>query len=182
MIHAAFVLLLPLVVAVFGLSFRSALLLVILALLWRWAIVLLGMFRPHPGPDLVLETISVSHFSEKVRWCLDRLGVEYREQAWAGTLGAFYLGRSVPRLFVRTGMAWSRIGNSPDILRYLWGANAVTPGDKARFLAPTPERIEFERRLDRYGRSLQVWIYYHLLGERELCIHLWGANSPQVPG
>jgi glutathione S-transferase len=182
MIHAAFLLLLPLVVAAFGLSFWSTLLLVILAVLWRWAIVLLRMFNPGPGPDLVLETISVSHFAEKVRWCLDRLGVDYREQAWAGTLGAYYLGRSVPRLFMRTGMVWSQIGNSPEILRYLWGAYSAELGETTTFLEPTRERQEFERRLDRYGSSLQVWIYYHLLGERELCTHLWGANSAQTPG
>jgi glutathione S-transferase len=181
MIHAAFVLLLPLVVAAFGLSFWTALLLVILSVLWRWVIVLLRMFRPGHGPDLVLETVSVSHFAEKVRWCLDRLGAEYREEAWAGTLGAYYLGRSVPRLFVRTGMAWSQIGNSPEILRYLWGAYTATHGEGARFLEPTPERLEFERRLDRYGSNLQVWIYHHLLGEPKLCIHLWGGNSPQTP-
>ena len=180
-IHAAYVLLLPLVVAAFGLSFLSALLLVILGLLWRWAIVWLQMFGPGDDPPLVLETISVSHFAEKVRWCLDRLGVEYREEAWAGTLGAYYLGRSVPRLFMRTGMVWSQIGNSPEILRYLWGEYSGTLGDAASFLEPTPERLEFEQRLDRYGRNLQVWIYYHLLGERELCLHLWGANSLKTP-
>ncbi len=78
-------------------------------------------------------------------------------------------------------MVWSRIGNSPEILRYLWGAYAAELGEGARFLQPTPARIEFEQRLDRYGRNLQVWIYYHLLGDRELCTHLWGANSPQTP-
>jgi glutathione S-transferase len=180
-IHAAFVLLLPLIVAAYGLSFLTTLLLVILGLLWRWAVVWLQMFGAGKGPDLVLETISVSHFAEKVRWCLDRLGAEYREQPWAGTLGAYYLGRSVPRLFIRTGMVWSRVGNSPEILRYLWGAYSGTHGEGASFLEPTPERLRFEQRLDRYGRNLQVWIYYHLLGERELCTHLWGANCPQTP-
>jgi hypothetical protein len=180
MTHAAFVLLLPLLVAAFGWSFWTTLLLVIVGLFWRWSIVWLGMFASGKGPDLVLETISVSHFAEKVRWCLDRLNVEYREEAWAGTLGAYYLGRSVPRLFVRTGMTWSQIGNSPEILRYLWGAYAGTRGEDVRFLEPTTERLEFEHRLDRYGRNLQVWVYYHLLGERALCTHMWGANSPQT--
>ena len=181
MIHTAFVLSLPVVVAAFGLSVWTAFLLVILALAWRWAITLLGMLRPGTGPDLVLETISLSHFAEKVRWSLDRLGVDYREEVWAGTLGAYYLGRSVPRLFMRTGMVWSQIGNSPEILRYLWGAYAATHGEAASFLEPTPARLGLEERLDRYGRNLQVWIYYHLLGERDLCTQLWGANSPQIP-
>jgi len=180
-LHAAFVLLLPILVAAFGWSVWTALLLVLLAVLWRWAIVLQGLLRPAPGPELVLETISASHFVEKVRWCMDRLGLDYQEVAWCGTLGAFYLGRTVPRLHFRTGAVRSQVGNSPEILRYLWGACSATHGDAAAFLEPTAERLEFERRIDRCGVHLQVWIYYHLLGEPELCKHAWGVNSDAVP-
>jgi len=180
-LHAAFVLLLPVLVAAFGWSVWTALLLVLFAILWRWAIVLQGLLRPGAGPDLVLETISASHFVEKVRWCMDRLGLDYEEAAWAGTLGAFYLGRTVPRLHLRTGAVRSQIGNSPEILRYLWGSCSATHGKAAAFLEPTPERLEFERRIDRCGVSLQVWIYYHLLRDRALCEHAWGANSTAVP-
>jgi hypothetical protein len=112
---------------------------------------------------------------------MDRLGLEYEEVAWAGTLGAFYLGRTVPRLHFRTGAVRSQIGNSPEILRYLWGAYSATHGKAAAFLEPTPERLAFERRIDRSGVSLQVWVYYHLLDDRELCQHAWGVNSPAVP-
>jgi hypothetical protein len=180
-LHAAFVLLLPVLVAAFGWSVWTALLLVLLAILWRWGIVLQELLRPAPGPELVLETISASHFVEKVRWCMDRLGLDYEEVPWAGTLGAFYLGRTVPRLHFRTGAVRSHIGNSPEILRYLWGACSGTHGAAAAFLEPTEERLDFERRIDRSGVSLQVWIYYHLLGDPELCKHAWGANSEAVP-
>lgn len=180
-LHAAFVLLLPVLVALFGWSAWTALLLVLLAVLWRWGIVLQGLVRPPTGPEWVLETISVSHFVEKVRWCMDRLGLDYEEVAWAGTLGAFYLGRTVPRLHFRTGAVRSQIGNSPEILRYLWGACSATHGAAAAFLQPTAERLAFEDRIDRSGVSLQVWVYYHLLGERELCQHAWGANSAAIP-
>ena len=180
-IHAAFLLLLPLVVAAFGISFWGALLLVAVALAWRWAIVLLSIARPSNGPELVLETISASHFVEKVRWCMDRLGLDYEEEPWGGTLGAFYKGRTVPRLVFRTGLVRSHIGNSPEILRYLWGAHSGTHGERARFLEPTPERLELEKRLDRYGRNLQVWVYHHVLGDPELCKHLWGMNNPATP-
>jgi hypothetical protein len=180
-LHAAFVLLLPVCVAAFGWSVWTALLLVLLAILWRWAIVLQGLLRTPTGPDLVLETISASHFVEKVRWCMDRLGLDYEEVPWCGTLGAFYLGRTVPRLHLRTGAVRSQIGNSPEILRYLWGACSATHGESAAFLEPTQERLEFERRIDRCGVSLQVWIYYHLLRDPELCKHAWGVNSEAVP-
>jgi glutathione S-transferase len=180
-VHAAVVLSLPLLVAVFGLSVWTALLLVVLALLSRWVIVLAGFLRPAAGPDMVLETISASHYVEKVRWCMDRLGLEYEEVAWCGTLGAFYLGRTVPRLHFRTGVVRSHIGNSPEILRYLWGAYGATGGEAAAFLEPTQERLEFERRIDRCGVSLQVWIYYHLLGAPALCKYAWGADSDAIP-
>jgi glutathione S-transferase len=180
-IHAAFVLLLPLIVAAFGLSVWSALGLVILGLLWRWAIVMLGWRTQHKGPDLVLETIPPSHYVEKVRWCMDRLGVDYEERQWGGTIGAFYLGRTVPRLHVRTGAVWSQIGNSAEILRFLWGTHVATTPAQASFLEPTGERLEFEAAIDRCGRSLQVWVYYHLQDHADLLRHVWGAENPDVP-
>lgn len=180
-LHAAFVLLLPVLVAGFGWSLWTALLLVLLAIVWRWAIVLQGFLRPAPAPEIVLETISASHFVEKVRWCMDRLGIDYEEVPWCGTLGAFYLGRTVPRLHFRTGIVRSQIGNSPEILRYLWGAYGTSHGSAAAFLQPSAERLEFERRVDRCGVSLQVWIYYHLLDCPDLCKQAWGVYSEAIP-
>lgn len=180
-IHTVFLLLLPLIVAAFGLSLVSALGLVALALLWRWAISISGFLAPEKEPELILDTITVSHFVEKVRWCLDRAGIEYFENASAGTLGAYFTGRTVPRLRFRTGAAQSSIGNSAEILRYLWGRYHGELGDAVRYLEPTPERLELERRLDRYGVNLQVWLYYYMLQDRELTVHAWGVNSSQVP-
>ena len=180
-LHAAFVLLLPVLVAGFGWSLWTAVLLVLLAIVWRWAIVLQDFLRPASAPEIVLETISASHFVEKVRWCMDRLGIDYEEVPWCGTLGAFYLGRTVPRLHFRTGIVRSQIGNSPEILRYLWGAYGSSHGSAAAFLRPTSERLEFERRVDRCGVSLQVWIYYHLLDCPDLCKRAWGVYSEAIP-
>jgi len=180
-IHSVFLLLLPLIVAWFGISVPGAIVLVIFALVWRWLITLSGILAPEKTPDLELETIAASHFVEKVRWCMDRLGIEYTERQWVGVLGVFSMGRSVPELKIRTGLVRSRIGNSPEILRYLWGAYAATLGDKAGFLEPTQERLALEQRLDRYGRDLQVWVYYHILDDRNLTLHAWGCNSPTIP-
>ena len=121
LIHSVFLFLLPLVVAWFGLGLFTTALLVLLMFLWRWAVVLSGIAAPEKTPDVVLETIAVSHYVEKVRWCLDRLGVDYVEHQSGGTLGAYFTGRSVPQLRVRTGIVQTVIGNSPEILRYLWG-------------------------------------------------------------
>jgi len=181
LIHSVFLLLLPLIVAWFGISVVGAIALIVFALAWRWIITLSGILIPEKTPDLELETIAASHFVEKVRWCMDRLGVEYTEHQWVGVLGVFSMGRSVPELKIRTGLVRSSIGNSPEILRYLWGAYAATLGDRAKFLEPTSARLELERRLDRYGVDLQVWVYYHILDDRELTQHAWGCNSPTIP-
>ncbi len=181
LIHALFLTLAPIVVAWLGMSVYTAGLTVLLLLAWRWLIVLSGFAAPEKSPELVLETTSASHFVEKVRWSMDRLGIEYTEQATGGTLGAFFRGRTVPQLKVRTGSVRSVIGNSPDILRYLWGRFGVDDPVAAAFLEPSTERIELERRLDRYGVNLQVWIYYRLLSDREMTLHVWGADNPLVP-
>ncbi|MDH5305519.1 MAG: hypothetical protein OEW64_15645, partial [Gammaproteobacteria bacterium] len=181
LLHTVFLLLLPLIVAWFGLSIWSALLLVLAALLWRWLLAASSLLAPERQPDIVLETITASHFAEKVRWCMDRLGIDYTERPSAGILGVLFAGRTVPRLNIKTGRARSSIGHSPEILRFLWGQYAATLGERASFLAPTPERLELEKTLDRYGVDLQVWVYSHLLQERDVVIHLWGANDPRVP-
>ena len=180
-IHAVFLALAPIIVAWFGLSVPAAILVVLILLLWRWTIVLSGFVAPEKTPDLVLATISASHFVEKVRWRMDRLGLDYVEQTSGGALGAFFRGRTVPQLKVRTGSVQSSIGNSAEILRYLWGRYAFANPEAASFLEPTSQRVELEARLDRYGVNLQVWAYYHLLNDRELTMHVWGANNPATP-
>ena len=181
LIHSVFLLLLPVIVAWFGVSVPGAIVLVVFALFWRWMITLSGIIAPEKVPEIELETIAASHFVEKVRWCIDRLGIEYTERQWVGVLGVFSLGRSVPCLKIRTGMVRSNIGNSPEILRYLWGAYTAALGDGAKFLEPTQERLDLEKRLDRYGVDLQVWVYYHILDDRELTQYAWGCSSPVIP-
>ena len=181
LLHAAFLTAAPIIVAWFGLSVPAAVLLVLLLLLWRWLVVLSGFVVPANTPSLILSTISASHFVEKVRWCMDRLGVDYVERPAGGAMGAFFLGRTVPQLKVRTGAVQSVIGNSAEILRYLWGRYAVDDPARAAFLRPTRERIDFESRLDQYGASLQVWVYYHVLDDRALTLRAWGAEDPATP-
>jgi hypothetical protein len=180
-VFAIAVFLAPVVVAWYGLSVAAAAGIVVLLLLCRWLITLSGIIAPESAPELVLATISGSHFVEKVRWSMDSLGVDYVEQTSGGTLGAYFRGRTVPQLKVRTGRVRSVIGNSPDILRYLYGRCLPADPERAAFLEPTDERIEFEQRLDRYGVSLQVWVYYHLLHDRDLTLHAWGADNPATP-
>jgi glutathione S-transferase len=180
LLHGLFLLLLPVIVAWWGISVPGAIALVLVGLLWRWGISLSSIAAPPRGPELELQTISASHFVEKVRWCMDRLGVDYVEKPAGGALGAFFLGRTVPRLRFHSGAVRSSIGNSPEILRYLWGRYAAERGALAEFLRPTAERLEFESRIDRCGTNLQVWVYFHILDDRDLTLHAWGANSPAI--
>ncbi len=179
-IHTLFLFALPIIVAWFGLSAWSALVLTIAALLWRWLIVLSRLVTRDNRPAVVLETIAASHFAEKARWCLDRLGIEYTEACSGGLIGVIFTGRTVPRLNFRTGLVRSSIGNSAEILRYLWGQYGARL-ESAAFLEPTAERLDLEKTIDRCGLYLQQWIYYHLLQDRKLTLHLWGANDPDVP-
>ncbi len=86
-VHAVFLTCAPIVVAWFGLSVPAAILLVLLLLLWRWLVVLSGFVSPAKTPELVLATISASHFVEKVRWSMDRLGLEYTEKSFRWSNG-----------------------------------------------------------------------------------------------
>jgi glutathione S-transferase len=181
LVHAGFMLLLPVIVAWFGLSTASAIGLVVLSLFWRWMLSLAAIIAPEKAPGMILDTIPSSHFVEKVRWNMDRAGIDYVENPSGGTLSAFYAGRTVPRLRFRTGVVRSQIGNSAEILRYLWGACSPNPDFDVAFLEPTAERLAFENRCDRYGANLQVWVYRHILPHPGLTLKLWGADDPNVP-
>ena len=178
--HTLVLFLLPLAAVVFDWSVFSTLLVLIMMLAWRWLISLMAIAKPERVPELQLDSISISHFVEKVRWNMDLMGVDYVEQASGGTLGAFFLGRTVPRLRFRTGAVRSEIGNSSEILRYLWGRYGAELGDRAAHLEPTPERVDFEGRIDSYGVSLQVWCYAHILPDRELTLRAWGIDNPEI--
>jgi glutathione S-transferase len=179
--HTLFLFSLPVIVAWYGFSVAGAIALMILALAWRWAITLSLFAAPPDIPELELETMAASHFAEKARWCMDRLGLEYREKQSTGILGVLFTGRTLPRLRMRTGLVRSEIGNSAEILRYLWGRYGYEAGNDAGFLSPTVERVEMEQRIDRYGAHLQVWVYHHILDEPEIAMRAWGRYSPASP-
>jgi hypothetical protein len=181
LLYSVFLLALPVLVAWYDVSVAGAIGLLVLALALRWAVTLSFFGAPPKVPDLELETIAASHFAEKARWCLDRLGLDYSEKQAGGIFGVLFTGRTVPRLRMRTGFVRSEIGNSAEILRYLWGRYGEELGNVARFLEPGRDRVELEQRIDRYGAHLQVWVYYHILDYPEIAMRAWGRYSPAVP-
>ena len=130
---------------------------------------------------IILETMSVSHYNEKIRWCLDYLEIPYIEEEDAGILGLFLLGRTVPLLKI-PGRAIS-IGNTPDILRYFYGEYCCEK-ERADFLQPTREGLELEKKFDKLGHNYRAFAYFEIFNssivdswEKEV----WGLYQPGVP-
>jgi glutathione S-transferase len=174
---------LPVVVGWLGWGAGAALLASIVMALVGMALRLKAMRAAAVGTadKLRLHTISFSHYTEKVRWCLDRLGVAYEEVPNVGILGVLVTGRTVPALEVPPGL--TRIGDSPRILRYLWGEFAGRlPAERTRFLEPTSAALELEQRFDRrLGNDVRVWAYSHIFRRRDLTLRSWGIEEPQIP-
>lgn len=175
---------LPVVVAGLGWGTGAALAATLLVALAGMAVRLADARRAPlaDGPALRLHTISFSHYSEKVRWCLDRLGVPYVETPDIGVLGVLVAGRTVPTLDVSPG--GTRISDSPRILRYLWGEYAARlPRGRADFLAPTADRLELETYFDRrLGNDVRVWVYEMVFERRDLTLRAWGIEDTRIPG
>jgi glutathione S-transferase len=182
-LHLAVVYLLPVVVALAGWGVGAAAAVAAAALALGIAIrsfVSLRAMRRPPAP-LRLHTITFSHYSEKVRWCLDRLGIEYVEAPNVGILGVLLTGRTVPWLEVPPGL--TRIGDSPRILRYLWGEYAGRlPGERTWFLEPTPAALALEEHFDRrLGNDVRVWVYPRIWCDRALTLRSWGLEERAIP-
>ncbi len=127
-----------------------------------------------------LHTISYSHFVEKVRWCMDRAGIDYEEVPSIGILGVLLLGRTVPLLELPA--ARTRVGNSSEILRLLWGMHGHDESGRAAFLEPTPEAAALEQHFDRaLGEQVRRWAYQRLFADRRLTLQVWGVQEPAVP-
>ena len=182
-IHLLALYALPIVVAAAGWGVPAAIGPPVAAFLLGMAARLFVSLRALRQPErpLRLHTITFSHYAEKARWCLDRLGVPYEEVPNVGVLGVLLTGRTVPWLEVPPGL--TRIGDSPRILRYLWGEYAGRlPGDRTWFLEPTPAALELEAKFDRrLGNDVRVWLYHHLLRDSDLSFRSWGIEEPAIP-
>ena len=175
---------LPVIVAALGWGPAAAALSVVLLSLAGMASRLAATRAAAARPEapLRLHTITFSHYVEKVRWCMDRLGIAYDEVPNAGILGVLLTGRTVPSLEVAPGL--TRIGDSPRILRYLWGEYAGRlPAARTAFLEPAPAALELERYFDqRLGNDVRVWAYSRIFARRDLTLRSWGIEEPRVPG
>jgi glutathione S-transferase len=178
-LHALLLYLLPVLIAWAGWGAGAALLVVLLAALAGIYVRLRATLNPASARPR-LHTISYSHYVEKVRWCLDRTGIDYEEVPNIGILGVLLLGRTVPVLELPASR--TSVGNSAEILRLLWGMYCHDPARRAAFLEPTVEAVALEQHLDRaLGEQVRRWTYQRLFGNTALTLQVWGANEPAIP-
>ncbi len=135
--------------------------------------------REHTAPA-VLITIPLSHYCEKARWALDRVGLPYREEPHAPLLHRLATrrnkGGTVPML-VHGG---SRFIDSTEILVH---ADAVSGGELLypRDAALRHEVDAFEERFDtQLGPHTRRWAYQQLLPHTKLIRSLWSSEAPQL--
>jgi glutathione S-transferase len=127
-----------------------------------------------------LITMPHSHFAEKARWALDRLGLPYREQPHVPLLHLLatkrHGGRGVPVLL----HAGRRLTDSTDILVHAdahCGGDRLYPRDPA--LRGLVEALE-ERFDTLLGPHTRRWAYAQLLPERRLLRRMMSRGVPRL--
>lgn len=127
---------------------------------------------------LELFTFRISHFSEKIRWCLDASGLDYRETRWTPVIHAPEAlikgrqGTTVPILSTSRG----RVQDSTRILR--WLERAVPSSPILPAAGPLrDEAFALEEQLDRVGRAVIVWCYAPVIDDTDAMMQLWTPDS-----
>ena len=122
-------------------------------------------------PQHQLIAIAISHYCEKVRWGLDRLGIEYTEENHAPPFHRSYTlphgGTTVPVLVINN----QAFTSSTAILHYL---DRISPQKQ---LYPEPYRQEIEKTealCDQHlGPATRSWSYYYALQRPKLVLRAW---------
>jgi glutathione S-transferase len=129
---------------------------------------------------LRLITIPISHYCEKARWALERVGLPYHEERHVQGIHRLAArraggGATVPVLVAPDGV----IGQSGEILA--WVDRRAHP-EQRLFPAAAAERAEVERLCARFDEELgpkgRRLMYVHMLGDRRLALRF---NNQGVP-
>jgi len=134
------------------------------------------------GKRFELVAMPVNHFGEKVRFCLDLLGVPFEETDNCGILNILVFGVSVPQLNDRKSL--THIGNSDECLRYLYGLYAATNPAAESLLKETEATMEWHTPLNDLGHAIQGWAYYYILAKdfsSEFSLVCWGGFDEKCP-
>ncbi len=129
---------------------------------------------------LRLVTIPISHYCEKARWALERVGLAYREERHVQVIHRLAVrraggGLTVPVLVSAEGA----IGDSREILAWV---DQRTPLEHRLFPAQPDARAEVERLCRRWDEELgpkgRRLMYVHMFTARELALRF---NNQGVP-
>ena len=129
---------------------------------------------------LRLVTIPISHYCEKARWALERVGMPYREERHVQGIHQFAArraggGATVPVLVTPDGA----IGESQEILAWIDertpSAHRLFPGEPDALQEVECLCRRFDEELGPKGRRL---MYIHMLAERKLVLRF---NNRGVP-
>jgi glutathione S-transferase len=123
-----------------------------------------------------LVVIPVSHYCEKARWALDRLGFAYREERHfpgaSSVAAALRRGGLTVPVLLHDGRA---IGGSARIIRYADRGGVLRPADPAA--AAFADR--FEARCDaELGPASRRWVYSWMLPRKDLGDAVLGQGLP----
>lgn len=127
----------------------------------------------------ILITIPLSHFCEKARWALDRVGLPYREEPHAPVLNRLATMRNERGTVPVLVHGSRRFIDSTDILVH---ADAACGGDLLypRDTALRSEIDVLEERFDtELGPHSRRWVYSQLLPHASLLRSLWSRGVPQ---
>jgi glutathione S-transferase len=129
---------------------------------------------------LRLITIPISHYCEKARWALERIGMPYREERHVQGIHQFAArraggGSTVPVLVTPDGA----IGESHEILAWV---DERTPSEHRLFPGEPEVRREVESLCRRFDKQLgpkgRRLMYVHMLAQRKLALRF---NNEGVP-
>lgn len=124
-------------------------------------------------------TFQISHYCEKVRWALDRIGFPYVEECHLPPLHRLKTtplgGSSVPVLVTETEI----LKDSADILKHL---DTVAPAHLKLYPASPILRHEVEEVEAQFNRELGVltrqWGYFYALQNQSVMQQLWCEGVP----
>jgi glutathione S-transferase len=124
------------------------------------------------GERPVLITIPISHYCEKARWALDRVGVNYQERAHLQVLHWIPVARAGGRKTAPVLVWGDRVfADSAEIVEE---ASAKAPPGRGLFPddpAAAAEVRELQRDFDAHlGPEGRRWMYYCLRGRRDIAI------------
>jgi len=181
---------LPLVIAYNGHGIIGAIFWTILWLVFRQAVTTYTIISKSnkikagiEDKRLILNTLPISHYVDKVRWCMDKAKIPYEEEKDIGIFWVLTTGRLVPNLFIPAKNIL--ISNSSDILKYLYAHLKCSDEEGAKFLEPTPKSVELEKKIDECGRHIRTYIYYHVLvankNSDEMALKVWGIHEAEIP-